>query len=250
MCTKHPRCRLGPCAAVARPAAAVCVRVDPPRAKVGARWLNPAVAKLCEMGLKKAPKIFACGASFPHRKLRLHDCWTPPTRVLARCAARRQSPWKNMSDGVTTRGQRTRRWKSLHVAIAQRTFGKRRQQLPPMKPCWLVMTSGRPWARRRCADTGWRCLPRWFGWRAWDGVAPPDVSHLILASARGEPSACPSQLVGPSLVVPSLGSVQCSSGEVYPSCSPMPLAQCRVMAGREHSRFKLARMMSQFQKWL
>ena len=34
MCTKHPRCRLGPCAAVARPAA-VCVRVDPPRAKVG-----------------------------------------------------------------------------------------------------------------------------------------------------------------------------------------------------------------------
>ena len=46
MCTKHPRCRLGPCAAVARPAA-VCVRVDPPRAKVGARWLNPAVAKYC-----------------------------------------------------------------------------------------------------------------------------------------------------------------------------------------------------------
>ena len=66
MCTKHPRCRLGPCAAVARPAALfVCVRVDPPRAKVGARWLNPAVAKLCEMGLKKGPKNFACGANFP-----------------------------------------------------------------------------------------------------------------------------------------------------------------------------------------
>ena len=81
MCT-HPRCRLGPCAAVARPAA-VCVRVDPPRAKVGARWLNPAAAKLYEMGLKKGPKIFACGANLPHRKLRLHDCWTPPTRVLA-----------------------------------------------------------------------------------------------------------------------------------------------------------------------
>jgi hypothetical protein len=33
--------------------------------------------------LKKGPKIFACGANLPHRKLRLHDCWTPPTRVLA-----------------------------------------------------------------------------------------------------------------------------------------------------------------------
>ena len=106
MCTKHPRCRLGPCAAVARPAA-VCVRVDPPRAKVGARWLNPAVAKLCEMGLKKAPKIFACGASFPHRKLRLHDCWTPPTRVL-RLPAREASSahghvsggkWQGLEDG-------------------------------------------------------------------------------------------------------------------------------------------------------
>ena len=61
MCTKHPRCRLGPCAAVARPAA-VCVCVDPPRAKVGARCGstdNPAaLGKIVRNGVEKEPQNF------------------------------------------------------------------------------------------------------------------------------------------------------------------------------------------------
>jgi hypothetical protein len=46
-----------------------------------AKWVKR--LKNFRLRRKQAPKIFACGADVPHRKLRLHDCWTPPTRALA-----------------------------------------------------------------------------------------------------------------------------------------------------------------------
>ena len=64
MCTKHPRCRLGPCAAVARPAA-VCVRVDPPRAKVSEHVAaQPHSGKIVRNGVEKGPQNFCLRRQF------------------------------------------------------------------------------------------------------------------------------------------------------------------------------------------
>ena len=67
MCTKHPRCRLGPCAAVARPAALfVCgsILLEPSKGRTRSTLAQPHSGKIVRNGVEKGPQNFRLRRQF------------------------------------------------------------------------------------------------------------------------------------------------------------------------------------------